>query len=548
MPSPALQLRAPLLWLLLPLMAGFVAARLCPPPAAGLGLIVMAAGVVAIAAVAAAVRQQRGLWMACLGLANGLAGFALVHARCPGLHEWATRPPREITVTLEVWQNFPTAPKARNLSGLATIVATDANNPELIGRRVYYSAIRRFSVPPQRSGRYLIQGVIEPLAREGAAGGFNDYLVNLGIRHRLTRAHVLGEIAPPGWFRRQCAAAEDRLESILRVGLGAHPATVSLYLAMLLGEKAVLSTDQQNAFMRSGTFHIFSVSGLHVGVIAAALQGLLQVLRVRERPAMAVTLAVLWLYVQVTGAGSPAVRAFLMVAFLLAARVFRLPGNALAALVASALVTLLLDPLQLFSTGFQMSYGVVTGLVVMGRPLAEHWLARWRPFALLPRGNWRWWHTALEWSGRHAIGAAAGCWVAFLASAPAGIGFFGLFSPGALPANLVIIPLSSLAIVAGFLSLVSGLTGLLPVSALFNSAAALILLATDWLLQRGIGTPGMFFTARFRAEWLAPAALALMTAVMVAGAAGGWSRRYGGYWPPLAVLALLLVFGVKFEA
>src|SRR5258708_31787981 len=47
---------------------------------------------------------------------------------------------------------------------------------------------------------------------------------------------------------------------------------------------------------------------------------------------------------------------------------FRLPGNALAALVAAALMTLLLDPLQLFSTGFQMSYTVVIALVTMGRP------------------------------------------------------------------------------------------------------------------------------------------------------------------------------------
>jgi competence protein ComEC len=462
------------------------------------------------------------------------------------LNQWESRPPREITVTLEVWLTFPAAPGARSLNGLATIVAAGEGDRELLGRRIYYSAIRRISLPPRRSGRYLIQGVIEPLPHEEAAGGFNDYLANLGIRHRLTRAHVQREVAPPGRFQLFCGAAQDRLESILRHGLTAHPATLSLYLAMLLGEKAVLNAEQQNAFMRSGTFHVFSISGLHVGVIALALQSLLRFLRVPRRPTVVVTLTFLWLYVEITGASSPAVRAFLMIAFLLASQVFRLPGNALAALTASALVTLLLDPLQLFSSGFQMSYTVVAALIVMGRPLAETWLAHWQPFAFLPKPDWHWWHTAIDGGGRSFLGAATGCWVAFLASTPASIGFFGLFSPGSLPANLIIIPLSSLALVAGFLSLVTGLVGLLPLSALFNSAAAITIIATDWLLQRGTKLPGVYFPAHFRADWLAPASLVLMTAVLLAGAAGRWSRRYGGYWPPFVLLVLLIIFGVKF--
>ncbi len=546
MPSPAPQLRAPLLWLLLPLMAGLTAAEIRPPPDFGLWPFVVCAGGAAITATGAAFVNRTRVWMVCLFLAVGLCGYVLLHALYPGLSRWETRPPREITVTLEVWQTFPRAPLAHSLTGLATITATGENDRELLGRRVYYSAIRRISVPPQRSGHYLIQGIIEPLSRDESAGGFNDYLANLGIRHRLTRAHLQREVAPPGRFQIFCGRAQDRLESILRYGLAAHPETLSLYLAMLLGEKAVLSTEQQNAFMRSGTFHIFSISGLHVGVIAVALQSLLWVLRLPRRPAVVVTLTVLWLYVQITGASSPAVRAFLMIAFLLASQVFRLPGNALAALTASALITLLLDPLQLFSSGFQMSYSVVAALILMGAPLAEQWLVRWKPFTFLPKPDWRWWHAVINWSGRKAIGAAAGCWVAFLASTPAGIGFFALFSPGSLLANLIIIPLSSLAIVAGFLSLVFGLAGLFSLSALFNSSAAITIIATDWLLRHGTTLPGVFFPAHYRADWLAPVALALMTAVMLAGAAGRWSRRYGGYWPPLAVLVLLIIFGVKF--
>jgi len=106
--------------------------------------------------------------------------------------------------------------------------------------------------------------------------------------------------------------------------------------------------------------------------------------------------------------------------------------------------------------------------------------------------------------------------------------------------------LSSLAISAGFVSLVAGLVGLLPVSGLANTVAAVTIRLMDWLLLHGIDLPGVYFRAHFRADWLAPVALGLMTAVLLAGAAGRWNRRFGGYWPPVVALALLLILGVKF--
>ena len=546
MPSPVLQTRAPLLWLLLPLMTGLTATKLWPAPTAGLWPFIVLAGIAAAIACRAAWTGRHRLAMPALVLSGILSGFALLHLRHPHLHDREGRPPREVTLTLRVTETFGATPQARSVSGLGVVVAAGASEDRLPGQRIYFSAIRRISVPPLRSGIYEVQGVLEPLPRDPAGAGFNDYLANLGVGHRLVRARILRETAPPGWLQLRVAALRERLEMILRHGLERHPQTASLYVAMLLGEKAALSPEQENAFMRSGTFHVFSVSGLHVGVIALALHMLMTALRIPRRPGAVVTLAVLWLYVQVTGGGTPSVRAYVMIAFLLASKVFRLPGNALAALAASALCTLLAAPMQLFSTGFQMSYSVVAALILLGAPLAERWLERWQPFALRPRPEWRWWHDAIAWTGRKLIALAAGCWAAFLASTASGIGFFGVFSPGSLLANLLILPLSSLAIVAGFLSLLTGLLGLLPLSALFNSAAALIIIAADWLLRHGTSLPGVYFPATFRADWLTPAALALMAGVMLAGASVRWRPRWGGYWPPVVVLALILMFGVKF--
>lgn len=546
MPSRVLQLRAPLLWLLLPFGSGLVLARHVPlPPSGPWPLLALALGA-AWFALHAASRHRNIRWLAGLLVSVTLLGYLMLHVRFPYLHEWSRRPPREITLILEVRRPFPPAPGARTLNGLATITTSPENDSRLRGREIYYSAVRRGSTLPQRSGRYLVQGVIEPLVADANDTGFTAYLLDAGIRHRLTRARLLGEVKAPDRLQVWCTATEDRLEAILNRGLESHPGPRSLYLAMLLGEKAVMSPSQQDAFMQSGTFHIFSISGMHVGVIATALHLLLRFSRLPRRPGVIASLLLLWIYVQITGNSSPAFRSFLMAAFLLASREFQLPVNPLASLAGAAFATLLLDPLQLFSTGFQMSYAVVAAMILMGRPLGEQWLVRWKPFAYLPQPNWRWWQHRVNNRGRDLIGVLALSWSAFLASVPSGIGFFGLFSPGSLLANLIVIPLSVGVIYTGFVSLLAGLLGLGPVSALLNLAAAALITGIERLLQAGVRLPGMFFSSHFRADWLAPLSLGLLVATMLACAATGWARRWGGYWTPVGLLALLLIFGVKF--
>jgi competence protein ComEC len=530
-------------------MGGITLTRLVPSTSFSIpGLLL---GTVALALMAGALAWRPGVWAragwaGALLLAAGLTGLSYFHLRYPHWSETSTRPPREVNVTLAVEQVYPPAPSARSLSGYGVIVGATPTEQALVGRRVYFSALRKPSVAPQRAGRYTLRGVVEPLPANPAALSFDDYLANLGIRQKITRAVILTEASPPGWSARFLTRTAARLETILRHGLDRQPGVASLYVAMLLGEKAVLTDEQQNAFMRSGTFHVFSVSGLHVGVIAAAIHAVFSLLRISRRTTIGLTLIILWLYVQVTGANYPALRAFIMIAFLLGSQGLRQPGNGLAALAAAALATLLYDPAQLFSTGFQMSYAVVLALIVMGAPLAAGWLERWHPFALKPRPEWHWVHHRFAEAGRWVIKAVAACWVAFLASLPAGIGYFGLFSPGSLLANLVIIPVSSLAIVGGFLSLLCGLVGLGPWSQLFNSAAAMLIIATEWLLRRGTALPGVYFPAQFREPWMTPTALALLSGLLLLCHAGRWSRRYGGYWPPVVVLTLLLIFGVVF--
>lgn len=550
MSPPGSSLRAPLLWLLLPFMAGIALGDCFSANRIALLLLLGASALLALGAWLAADKTQGRspfLWASLLLGAGMAQGIVALHLRCPRW-EHTLAAPREVVVELTIDQLFVPAAGRKTLGGLGRITAAAPHLQELQGQRVYFSVLRRTGPPPERTGRYRLRGVLSRLeAEERFSTGFRSYLESAGVQLTLTRAQVEQTTQPPGWFRRFCNRTERKLEGILRLGITRHPGETSLYLAMLLGEKAALSAEQQSTFMRSGTFHVFSISGLHVGVIATAILSLLQLVRFSRRTATLAGLAILWLYVQVTGASVPAERAFRMIAFLSVSRVFRLPGNSLAALAAAALLTLWLDPRQLFSAGFQLSYTVVTAIVVMAVPLAERRRAAWQPWSALPKALWGRRHHALLWLSRELIDGWTATWAAFLASIPASIGFFALFSPGALLANLLVIPLSTLALIAGLASLVGGLTGTTGLCLIFNHAAVVLIRSMDWLLQRGMELPGVYFPAQFQLPVLAPWATVVVLGVMLAGASLRWPRRWGAPWWPVLVVVLLLFLGVKFN-
>ena len=544
MTSRSLGHRAPLLWLGLPLMAGIVAGRMgeiAPTPWL-LGGALVAAG----AAVLAAWRAPRG-WPAALCTAMffaGSASYALQRARLP---EWERLPPREARVALRIDRVFPRADASR-AAGLATIVRPEPHLHDLAGQKIYFSlALRKGEAAPVRGAVVATMGVLVTLPSHPPADSFDGYLAGAGINFRLTRGRVLAEERAAPAYYRFCARAAARFRDILGQGIAAkRPALAGLLRAMMLGETHELNEEQHALFLRSGTMHLFAISGLNIAVIATALQALLLPLRLPAWARFAVGAALLWLFVDITGASPSAVRAFVMAVFLQAALVLRQPANPVAALAASALAVLLAAPLQLFSASFLMSYAIVAALLVFGLPLGEAWLARWTPWRDLPQATWAWWQRAgaaiWYWGATAvAIGVAT-----TLVSLLTGVQFFRLLTPGALLANLALIPAAVLVTLGGFVSLVCGLLGWAGGAALCNHAAALVLLGIEELVRAGVRLPGAFLTAHYTAPWIGPAALAAVLAMMFAGYAAGWPRNRGGFWPPFVVVAAAMIFGVKF--
>ena len=544
MTSRSLGHRAPLLWLVLPLIAGITAGRYGPP--AKPHWLLGGALVAALLSGLAAWRAPR-VWALALAVALVLAGEASYTLRRARLAAWELLPPREAQLAVRIDRVFSQA-DGRKTAGLATVIRADEPLADLAGQRIYFSlALRRGEAAPIRSTVISALGVLTLLPEEPPAGTFDSYLADTGINFRLARGRPLAVERPPTRYRVFCDHLAQRLNAILSAGVTAkRPELAAVYRAMMLGQKHELSAGQDQLFMHSGTMHLFAINGLHIGVVALSLHALLAVLRCPRPVAALITLAVLWIDVDTTGASPSAVRAFLLVACYEAAFVLRRPANGVAALATAALLVLLAEPMALFSASFQMSYGVVFAILCFGLPLAERLAARWPPWPNLPEATWTWWQRWLA-AGLRSFWPVLGLGLAaWLVGAVTGAAFYRVFTPGGLVANLVLVPLAIFVIAAGFASIAVGLAGGMAASVLLNHAAIMLLVIMDALIRLGQRVPGAWWPAEWHAPWLGSVTLVALLAVVLAGYARGWSGWSRGFWPPFAVVTLALIFGVKF--
>jgi competence protein ComEC len=541
----SLRHRAPLLWLLLPFMTGLVVGRMLSPLPSPLWLLTGAHIAIGVAIIFSKRPLAWGLGL-CLGLI--LAGGAYYGLRRARLPVWDSLPPREARLTLRVERSLAPSPDGKRISGFARVVQADAYVQELVGQRLYFSLARRAGEePPIRSSEIVAVGVLEALPRSAPVDTFDGYLTNLGLNFRLNRGRIIETTRPPSAYRVFCERTVKKMNALLGEGVSTkRPALTAILRAMMLGQKQELSDEQDALFMHSGTMHLFAINGLHIGVVSLSLHMLLLMLRCPRLAATLLTLAVLWLDVDTTGASPSAVRAFLLVASFEAALVLRLPSNGIAALANAALIVLVLDPMALFSAGFQMSYGVVLAIMCLGLPLAGRLQTRWQPYASLPKVSWNVWQHALTRSLNWLGGALGIGWAATLVSALTGVQFFHILVPGALAANLILVPLASLVIIAGFISIAGGLAGVVAISSWFNHAGLLVLSGIDTLIRFSSRLPGAWYAANWRVPWVGPVAFVSLLVVCVIGYAFRWHPKRGGFWPPVIITALALVFGVKF--
>ncbi|MDD3212979.1 MAG: DNA internalization-related competence protein ComEC/Rec2 [Eubacteriales bacterium] len=151
----------------------------------------------------------------------------------------------------------------------------------------------------------------------------------------------------------------------------------SLAMAMLLGDRDALSTDEQLAFQKAGVAHLMAVSGLHVGLLSVALLWLLNALTLRKAYHLPVMAAFLAFYCVITGFSPASVRASVMALLIMTAYAVGRKPDPLTTLAAAAIIVLAIHPLQLFSAGFVLSFAAMASILLLYAPIrrkVESWL------------------------------------------------------------------------------------------------------------------------------------------------------------------------------
>ena len=258
--------------------------------------------------------------------------------------------------------------------------------------------------------------------------------------------------------------------------------------ALLIADQHQIPTEMRDRYAAAGLIHMLSISGLHVAVIAAAMELLFQVARLSRKASLIGAFATTALYVAVIGAPPPALRSAAMLGVGMASRMWHRPTSPWAAWALGAFVPLV-APRTAIDVGYQLSVLGMGALVAAG--------ALWRRHLATRLDGWK------AKLGRELITSLIACAV----TAPPVAWVFGRISLIAPLSNLIAAPIVTLAQPILFLAMLAG-----PLQGLARFVAGAVhplLFAFDWVAWRAATLPCASITV----------STTLVTAVLAAFAA-----------------------------
>jgi len=154
------------------------------------------------------------------------------------------------------------------------------------------------------------------------------------------------------------------------------PEAVAVASTLILGYKANLSNDVLQAYSKTGTIHVLSVSGAHVAILFLLLDfmlGFLDRFLYGKTIKAVVVILIIWYYSLLTGFSPAVCRAAVMISMIIIGKTYSRYINTLNILAISAFCLLLYDPYFILDVGFQLSYLAVAGLIIF-QPVVYKWV------------------------------------------------------------------------------------------------------------------------------------------------------------------------------
>ena len=205
--------------------------------------------------------------------------------------------------------------------------------------------------------------------------------------------------------------------------------------AILLGNKNMLSNSQKLTFQNSGTLHLFAVSGLHIGFIYLIIKFLISLITYNRYISEIVIAIILFIYLDMVNYPPSALRACMMINIWQLSIVFFKRKSALCSLSSSCLLILINDPSSVMEIGFQLSYTVVTSIIVFNIQIKKYIEKYKYTFS------------------NFFINSLLTSYSAFCGSMLLVYDYFNIIVPGSIIINIIAIPIAFIFIVFIFLML-----------------------------------------------------------------------------------------------
>jgi len=273
--------------------------------------------------------------------------------------------------------------------------------------------------------------------------------------------------------------------------------------ALIAGERQPALRQLNRMMVRAGTAHFLSISGMHLAIFLGFVYALCRLVSLTPRRSAWAVLIVLGAYVALAEPNPPLLRSALMAGCLCLGAILRRPYTSLNALSAAAVFLLALDPMQLFSPGFQLSFAIVAALILLHRAIRRRLFGRFlrrRGLVVFRQGDWlgRFLHYRAADAG---IALATVSLAAWAASMPLVAVHFGLFSPYAPVLSILLTPLVAAVLVPGYLA-----AALAPLAPNLGYALGRVsAMAADWLtaaVNAGDHLPGLSFSLYPLSAWV----------------------------------------------
>jgi len=312
----------------------------------------------------------------------------------------------------------PSAKQTRLHIQLDEALLVDGRRQSLRGEIIAYVKRSEEIALPGLAERVAITGELQELPSGEGRNGFWEYLEEAQVRAVIWDTRALRVVAPAPALTRHLAGLRAALMDYFSP-LGER--SKALMGALVFGERGGLTREERQEFADAGIIHMMAVSGMHVGVVCAAMYGFFWLLGVGRRIALPAVCLLLFVYAGLCGWTPSVLRAVFSVYVFAALSYFRARVSAMDILIMVAGILLFFSPALMRSAGFLLSFAATAGILLFAAPLSKLMRALRVP----------------KWAGNSLAVSLA----AQIAVAPILAAFFGRLSVLAPLVNCLLVPL-----------------------------------------------------------------------------------------------------------